>query len=262
MAGKVVVGYLETEPGHDALALGTILARATDAELRVVTVDDADELGPAALAEGADVVVLGSTHRGPLGRIVPGPALDHLLAQTPCRVAVAPPGFAARTDGEHPWEPLDGNEEDVGMRVIGVGYDGTAGARAALEFATNLALANGATLRLYTVVPKVAPLVGDAPMTPTPMTTSELDRRRAELHEVAAGLPAETRALAVVLRGYPVPELLKAAGLGVDLLVLGTHVRGHVRRVLHKGVAGEIVMEANCPVLICPTPVAAPTPVA
>lgn len=262
MAGKVVVGYLETEPGRDAMALGGILAHATGDDLRVVTVKSPDELAPAALEEGADLVVLGSSHRGPVSRIVPGTALDHLLGVAPCRVAVAPPGFADRIDGESIWRPLDGNDDDVGMRVVGVGYDGSRGARSALECATELALRNGAALRVYTVVPKVAPLVAEAPMTPTPHTTTELEYRRAELHEVVAGLPPEVRAQPVLLRGFPVPELLKAVGFGVDLLVLGTHARGHVRRLLHKGVAGEMVRTASCPVLICPMPVAAPAPVA
>jgi len=260
MAGKILVGYLEGDHGRDALALGEILARATDAELRVVTFADPDELAPAALEEGADVVVLGATHRGPLGRIVPGPALDRLLGAAPCRVAVAPAGFADRVDGGSIWEPLDGDAEDVGMRVIGVGYDGSKGARTAVELATSLALANGAALRVYTVVPKVPPLLGDAPMTPTPQVENELDRHRSELEATASGLPAAVRAQPVLLRGHPVNELLKASLLGVDLLVLGAHARGHVRRLLHHGVVGEVVAEAHCPVLICPTPVAAPTP--
>jgi nucleotide-binding universal stress UspA family protein len=56
----------------------------------------------------------------------------------------------------------------------------------------------------------------------------------------------------------PATELAKAASLGVDLLVLGTHVRGHVGRLFHKSVAGEVALECPCPVLICPTRVGAP----
>jgi nucleotide-binding universal stress UspA family protein len=44
----------------------------------------------------------------------------------------------------------------------------------------------------------------------------------------------------------------------VDLLVLGTHVRGHVGRLFHKSVAGEVALECPCPVLICPTRVGVP----
>jgi nucleotide-binding universal stress UspA family protein len=255
MGSKIVVGYLDTERGRDALALGGILGRALDAEVAVITVAEGEELATAAREQDADLVVLGSTHRGPLGRVVPGTTMEHLLSGTPIAVAVAPPHFAAREEAEADWKPLDGAGEDTGMRVIGVGYDGSPGARGALEHATELALRNGAALRVYTVVRKAVPIAPDAPMTPSPTAPTELESRRAELHEAVAALPGEVRAQPVILRGFPAPELVKACGLGVDLLVLGTHVRGHVGRLLHKNVAGEVVLEAPCPVLICPTPV-------
>jgi len=265
--GTVLVGYLDTERGRDALALGRILAEARDAELRIATVPEGEALVvpagealvDAACEQDADLVVLGSTHRGPLGRIIPGATMEHLLGDAPCALAVAPPGFAERADGEPVWLPLDGGgAEDVGMRVVGVGYDGTPAARGALELATEMATRNGAALRVYTVVRKVAPIAPDAPMTPTPTAPSELEVRRAELEERVARLPHEVRAQPVLLRGFAVPELAKAAALGVDLLVVGTHVRGHVARLFHKSVAGELALGAPCPVLICPTRVGAP----
>jgi nucleotide-binding universal stress UspA family protein len=201
--------------------------------------------------------VLGSTHRGPLGRIVPGTTMEHLLGGAQLPVAVAPPHFADRTAGkdEADWRPLDGVGEDTGMRVIGVGFDGSPGARGALEYATELARRNGAALRVYTAVRKAVPIAPNAPMTPAPTAPTELEVRRAELHEAVTSLPPEVRAQPVLLRGFTVPELVKAASLGVDLLVLGTHVRGQVGRLLHKNVAGEVALEASCPVLICPTPI-------
>ena len=255
MAAKVVVGYLDTGRGRDALALGRILAQALDGELAVLTAAEGETLAAAAREQDADLVVLGSTHRGPLGRIVPGTTMEHLLSGAPVAVAVAPPRFADPAAGESVWQPLDGDGEDTGMRVIGVGYDGSPGARAALEYATGLALRNGAALRVYTVVRKAVSIAPNAPMTPAPTAPTELESRRAELHEAVAALPDEVRAQPVILRGFPVPELVKAVGFGVDLLVLGTQVRGHVGRLLHKNVAGEVVLEASCPVLICPTPV-------
>ncbi len=258
MPGKVLVGYLDTERGRDALALGRILAKARDAELRIATVPEGEELAATAREQGADLVVLGSTHRGPLGRIVPGTTMEHLLGSDPCSIAVAPPGFADRADGESVWQPLDGSGEDTGMRVVGVGYDGSTASRSALAVATGLARENGAALRVYTVVRKAVPIAPNAPMTPAPTAPSELELRRAELHDTVSGLPDEVRAQPVLLRGFAVPELVKAASLGVDLLVVGTHVRSHVGRFLHKSVAGEVVLEAPCPVLICPTPIAAP----
>ena len=110
MPGTVVVGYLDTERGRDALTLGRILARAEDARLDVVTVEG-ESLAAVVREKGADLVVLGSTHRGPLGRIVPGTTMEHLLGGAQVAVAVAPPRFADRPDGETDWQPLEGNGE-------------------------------------------------------------------------------------------------------------------------------------------------------
>jgi len=257
MPGNVVVGYLDNERGRDALALGRILAKARDSELRIVTAPEGEALATAAREQDADLVVLGTTHRGPLGRIVPGTTMERLLGGAPCAIAVAPPGFGERADGEPVWRPLDGDAEDVGMRVVGVAYDRSPAARGALDLATDLARRNGAALRVYTVVPKVVPIAPDAPLTPHPVAPTELEARRAELQQTTAALPDEVRAQPVLLRGFAVPELVKAASLGVDLLVVGTQVRGHVSRLFHKSVAGELALEAPCPVLICPIQVGA-----
>jgi nucleotide-binding universal stress UspA family protein len=256
MGGKVLVGYIDTERGRDALALGDILARAHDAELVVATVKDGEELAATAREEGAEVVALGSTHRGPLGRIVPGTTMEHLLADhSPASVAVAPPGFADRAERESAWRPLDG-DEDAGLRVIGVGYDGSRASRSALDQAVDLARRNGASLRVYTVVHNMATVGPDTMVGPRP--TIDLPARRAELERIAATLPDEVRALPLLLRGLAADELVRAAGLGVDLLVVGTHRRRHLDRFFHRSVAGQVALMAPCPVLICPTPVGVP----
>lgn len=255
MPGTVLVGYLETAGGRDALALGRALAKARGAELGIVTLGDGSELARAAREQDAELVVLGSTHCGPVGQIVPGTTMERVLAEARCAVAVAPPGFSAHADGETAvWQPLDGHGEDIGMRVVGVGFDGSPESRQALECATELALRNGAALRVYTVARRNASIAPNAPMTPTPLATTELESRRAELHEIVADLPPEVRAQPVLLRGFAADELIAAAGLGVDLLVVGTHVGGRLHRLLHKSVAGLVAGGAHCPVLICPAP--------
>ena len=47
-----------------------------------------------ASAEGARLIVLGSTHHGPLGRVAVGTTGARLLIKAPCPVAIAPKGFA------------------------------------------------------------------------------------------------------------------------------------------------------------------------
>lgn len=89
--------------------------------------------------ENADVIVLGSTHRGGLGRVLPGSVGERLLHGAPCAVLVAPRGYAA--DGAN-----------VRIERIGVGDDGGAEASHAVRVAEALAADLGATLERIGVV--------------------------------------------------------------------------------------------------------------
>lgn len=87
--------------------------------------------------EDSDVIVIGSTHRGGLGSVVPGTVGERLLHGAPCAVLVAPAGSAERP----------------GIRIarIGVGYDGRAESSHAREVAAALAADLGASLETITV---------------------------------------------------------------------------------------------------------------
>ena len=94
-------------------------------------------LHDAAEEEGASLIVIGSTHRGPLGRVLIGSTGELLLSATPCAVAVAPHGFRGR------------KQDSIG--VVGVGFSGSDESREALTAATGLARASGARVRAVTV---------------------------------------------------------------------------------------------------------------
>ncbi|HWB68448.1 MAG TPA: universal stress protein [Solirubrobacterales bacterium] len=259
MFGKILIGYQDTEQGRDALELGRVLAQANGAEMLIVTAPgrNGEDLAQLAHAEEADLVVLGSTHRGSVGRIVPGATVGRLLADAPCAVAVAPPGFADRGGAASSWRPLSGDHDDIGMRVVGVGYDGSHAAGEALRIAADLAIPNGAALRVYSVARKYARLPGADEAGHTPGMPSEAEALRQALHEAVAKLPPEARALPVFMRGFAATELIKASMLGVDLLVLGSRTGGPVRRAFQHSVSNAILMEASCPVLISPSGVRA-----
>jgi nucleotide-binding universal stress UspA family protein len=87
--------------------------------------------------EGADVIVIGSTERGGLGRVLPGTVGERLLQGAPCAVLTAPSGFAAR--------------ERLEIRRIGVGYDGKTEAGHARTLAAALAQELGAAVETITV---------------------------------------------------------------------------------------------------------------
>jgi nucleotide-binding universal stress UspA family protein len=251
---RIVVGYQDTEQGRDALALGSSLAQACGAEMLVATAptEDGKSLAELVRAERADLLVLGSTHRGTVGRVVPGATAYRILGDPPCAVAVAPPGFGDPPDGDSGWRPLGGDAEDVRLRVIGVGHDDTPAARRALDLAAALAVRNRAALRVYAVALKKADVPIGVLGGPQAGGSAEAEKLREALHRAVAGLPAEARALPVFLRGLPAAELLDAAECGVDLLILGSDSGGPVRRAFSGSVSSSVLEGATFPVLISP----------
>ena len=229
----VIVGYDGRPQSEDARALGELLAAAFGAETRLVEVDHdspARELHELAVAEDAEVVVLGSTHRGALGRIYPGSVAERLLSGAPCAVAVAPRGYAER--------PTDR------LRVVQVGFDGSSESRRAIELATRLALNAGATMRVCAAFQMGA----DA----TPLGIEARERLGEDLRAAVATIPAEVRALAKLVDGEPVAVLTREAEAGADLLVLGSRGYGPLGAALLGGVSGKVIRGATVPVLVVP----------
>jgi nucleotide-binding universal stress UspA family protein len=130
-------------------------------------------------------------------------------------------------------------------RSILVAFDGSDGARAALERAAELARASGAALTVVEVVS-----AGHLPF-----TGAEAARRagqeRAALRAAVAGLPDELGADPWVISGAPAAGVLTVAEeIGADLIVTGTRARGGLARALLGSVSAEIAGGAGCDVLV------------
>ncbi len=186
-------------------------------------------------AEDVDLIVVGSPHRGALGRALIGSVAENLLHGAPCAVVVAPRGYA-----EVLHEPF---------RQIAVAYDGTPEANAALRRAEAIALQTGAAIQILTVVapPTAMPgVAGYAPMNP-PEPNRIINEA---IHSVDDRLGAGGRRL----DGQPAPTLAKACEHHVDLLVVGSRGYGPMMRVLLGSVSTQLVHLAPCPVLVVPRP--------
>jgi nucleotide-binding universal stress UspA family protein len=194
----------------------------------------------------AELLVLGSTHRGPMGRLLPGSVAERLLAGSPCAVAVAPRGFANRAQQR--------------IHAIGVGYDGSEEARGALAVARDLAKSTGARLTLYGVVEPPGLASSDAAWMAASVLSGagpefETVREREIEHalsdalaELPEGVPATTQ----VVTGDPAQALIERSGDDVDLLLVGSRRYGPVRRVLLGDVSGKVMRSASCPVIVVP----------
>lgn len=146
------------------------------------------------------------------------------------------------------------------FRNILVAYDGSEGARAALERAAALARLSGAALHLVAVgrLPEYAE------------TRDEVDEAREQaeryygrqLEEAVASLAAQgLTAVAHLAYGKPSEEIVRLAGeLGADLVVVGTRPHHPLRRRLLGGTADKVVDLAPCAVLVVREPRAAANP--
>jgi nucleotide-binding universal stress UspA family protein len=136
--------------------------------------------------------------------------------------------------------------------------------RNALQLATALARDYRAKLVLLHVVPRPIVAFGDGVIPPEPEDFRE--EARAKLDGLAApgpGVAVERH----VTEGDPAAVIVHSAReLSADLIVLGTHGRTGLGRLLMGSVAEQVVRKAACPVLTvsAPFPPAAPpgTPVA
>jgi nucleotide-binding universal stress UspA family protein len=184
--------------------------------------------------EEFDVVVVGSPHRGALGRVLIGNVGASLLSGSPRDVAVAPKGYAA---AEH--DPF---------RSIAVGYDGTPEAKLALRRAEELARPSNAMIRVLTVAAPPVVIPGAGGYAPTPASPEPDKVLNEALESIDTKLGAERRRLS----GSPAEALGRECEEGVDLLVLGSRGYGPLARVLLGSVSRHVIQMAACPVWVVP----------
>lgn len=239
---KVVVGYEENERGEDALVLARRVVERDGGELKIVHVEKgspADTFQALAESGEADLILLGSTHRGHVGSVSPGSVAEHLLQGARCRLVIAPKGYARE---DHSQDRL---------RVVGVAYDGMAESQAALEEAAKLASKFAGAMKVIGVLAPIPPMGATAAGQAGAEVGPDFQFR---LHDAVAHLPSELRALPVLERGDPVAKLLEAAEVGIDLLVLGSRGFGPVMRLLIGSVSSRVIRAAPCPVMVVPRP--------
>ena len=131
--------------------------------------------------------------------------------------------------------------------AVVVGYDGSAGAKRALQRAVASAR-SGAAITVVTA----APLIYQSPTAAAMVDPRDTDECRNLLEEAAALLARlGVRARTVEAAGDPAEALSDAArDLGADLIVVGTRGRNLAASLLLGSVSARIVREAPCDVLI------------
>ena len=202
----------------------------------VAAASPADGLQRLARQRRAALVIVGSSRVDSMGRVLPGSTGERLLRHAPCPVAVVPKGYR-----EH------------GLRQIGVAYDGSAAAEAALRGAVGVAQASGAELRVIRVIDALA--YGAPAMTGLPSyirARGQIERHaREHLEDTVGGLPDDIATEAKLLAGDPAHELA-AQSSTLDLLITGSRRHRPFGTVLLGAVTGRVLRLATCPVVVIP----------
>ncbi len=215
-------------------------ARGPEPRIRVVRGHSAAAgLHELAASSAADLIVVGSTRHGPLGRVMTRGMPEALMHDAPCAVAVAPRGYAA--------------ESGRTLHAVGVGFDGGPESTAALTFADAIARAAGARLEVITVlepaVERASPHSFDVERR---FEHDESLRRvlRRDLEHAVADLE-NPDAVPVEIDGLATDALCERSRQ-LDLLVLGSRCFGAIRRVLLGSVASAVLRHASSPVVVVP----------
>jgi nucleotide-binding universal stress UspA family protein len=206
---------------------------------RVSVVNDSAARGLHELAEErrAVAIVVGSTGRGTVGRVAPGSVGRRLLGGAPCAVAVAPIG----------------PERRVGLRTVGLAFDGEPESIHALNTAVRLLRRLNARVKVHAVARWPSPPVTQYGVTTgdtgfTAQAAEDLDRA----YRVAiATIPEPPTGGIDVQVGDPA-TILADASKELDLLVCGSRGHGRAQQVLLGSVSAELVDRVHCALLVIP----------
>lgn len=144
------------------------------------------------------------------------------------------------------------------IRRVMIALDASEPAVWALAYGATVARQFGAAVALVHVI--------DTTVVPAPegafTTVVPIEDLRAEavaLLECAKGkLPPDIRPGNIILEGNPAGEIISAAeDWQADLIVLGTHARGRLSRLILGSCVEKVLRHAPCPVLIVAHPIRA-----
>jgi nucleotide-binding universal stress UspA family protein len=214
---------------------------AVKIEHRFVIGAEADEILEAAADAHCDLIVMGTHGRTGLGRVLLGSVAEQVLRRAPCPVVTvkAPATGAAKTAIQRILYATDFSERS----------------RVALQLASWLARDHKAELVILHAVPPPTDTLEEV----ITEHSTGLDREAAGrlLSQLTPAVP-NVRFTRELKEGDPAAQILEAAKQNqCDLIVMGTHGRTGLARLVMGSVAEQVVRNTPCPVVTVKAPFAA-----
>jgi nucleotide-binding universal stress UspA family protein len=184
------------------------------------------------------LIAIGASSRSRLGRVLLGGTAERLMSGAPCPVAIAPRGYATRSQS---------------LRAIGVAFDGSPESRAALDWAAGLAARSDGRVRILGVH---EPLISPYPAFQTAPLLAQNETARDHLARQLEAAAIDLRHAGVgvdasLLTGDAAAVLAEESG-DLDVLVTGSRGYGPSRAVLLGSVSRAVVQRAASPVIVLP----------
>jgi nucleotide-binding universal stress UspA family protein len=221
-----------TKPCEDALGDARRLADEDRALIKTVCEigETYERIVDLADAENCGIIVMGRRGRGRFERALMGSVTARVIGHTQRDVLVVP------------------GDTRLGWKKIVVGTDGSRFSTVATDKAIDFARAYGSELKIISIVDVPTELYAEAPA-----AVEDLIRKAKEYTAVvktkaeAAGVPAET----FVGEAETWDAIVKlAAEQAVDMIIMGSHGRTGLRRLLMGSVTEKVIGNACCPVMV------------
>lgn len=137
------------------------------------------------------------------------------------------------------------------FKKILVAIDGEPIAAHAADIGAELARLAGAEMAFVHVIDAALINAADTGIQPAVLAASAKEDARKLINDFRKRLPQPLTALEFVQIGSPLAEIVNAAkDWPADLIVIGSHGRGGIKRALLGSVAEGVMRHAPCPVLV------------
>lgn len=243
-AGGVDSSFVEQLTERAAADTEAVATAHDEVERAVVEGDPAEAIVDYAETNGIDMLVMGTHGRRGIRRLVAGSVTEQVLRLSPV------PVFTVRRADEI----TDGTTPAAGYDQVLLPTDGSDPANHAVEHGIAIAEAYDATVHALNVV-DVSAVAAQSDITPANAVLEQLRKQGEETTAAiadearAAGLTAET----AVLEAFPSGGILDYADEhGIDCIVMGTHGRTGLGRVLLGSTAERTIRRAEMPVCAVP----------
>jgi nucleotide-binding universal stress UspA family protein len=227
------LGVVLERPAAERVIAEERAASSLDAEQSVVIASSVSRgLHELAESQNADLLVVGSCHRGPIGRVLAGNDTVATMNGSPCAVAIAPAGYEDHLSK---------------LTTLGVGEHASREGALALKAALALGEQLGAVIRVWSIVSLQELPPGEIDPPDWPTTTERLIQEEKDRLERIPGIESD------VIYGEPSDELLRLSE-DVDVMVVGSRGHGPLGRLMNGSTSNYLAQRVHCPLLVVTRP--------